>query len=226
MEKPIAQENNHAVSFLGCIDASKLYKISVKDQDGITGSGFAYISVNDRLIASVSNFSSEVAYYFVPDTQRCGTKPRFILDLKLDSSPSETLWNLSDADIIISQVVLGNVAVLANMFVTVDKCIDAGSFTFTITDSDGIADPGFFRVFVESTLKAVGGGNNGFKGTFFTSFITTFVMLPPTVSPTPFPTSPPTSPPTPFPTSLPTSHPTPQPTKRKDPCDDSKTINF
>jgi hypothetical protein len=94
---------------------------------GITGSGFASISVKDRLTASVSNFSSEVAYYFVPDTQRCGTKPRFILDLKLDSSPSETLWNLSDADIIISQVVLGNVAVLANMFITVDKCIDAVS---------------------------------------------------------------------------------------------------
>lgn len=200
---PVSQQDNQLVSFFRCVDPGTLHKITVKDTDGLSGSAYASISINDRLIASISEFSSEVVYYFVGDHQVCDTgDARFVLDLKFDSSPVQTLWTLTKTSTnqnLISQTVLGDAAVLANQFLTVDKCLDVGPYSFSIVDANGIGSPGFYRVFIESTLLAVGGGDQGFTGTSTTSFIVAEVSAP-TVAPTPIPSS--------------------------DPCDDEKLVTI
>lgn len=199
---PVSQQDNQLVSFFRCVDPGTLHKIAVKDADGLSGSAYASISINDRLIASISEFTSEVVYYFVGDRQVCDTgDARFVLDLKFDSSPAQTLWTLTKTSTnqnLISQTVVGDSAALGNQFLTVDKCLDAGPYSFSIVDGNGISSPGFYRVFIESTLLAVGGGDQGFTGTSTTSFVVASVT--PTAAPTPIASS--------------------------DPCDDEKLVTF
>ena len=200
---PVSQQDNQLVSFFRCVDPGTLHKIAVKDADGLSGSAYASISINDRLIASISEFTSEVVYYFVGDPQVCDAgDARFVLDLKFDSSPAQTLWTLKKTSTnqdVISQTVVGDPAVLASQFLTVDKCLDVAPYSFSIVDANGISSPGFYRIFIESTLLAVGGGDQGFTGTSTTSFIVSEVTAP-TVAPTPIPTT--------------------------DPCDDEKKVTI
>lgn len=192
---PIAQTANTLISYTPCVSINKLYKVALRDSagNGLAGQGYASVSVNERLIASISDFGAEAAYYFVADGNECNVgESRAVVNIRYDAFPAETTWsilNTATNGVITSSDSIGtggsvrdrNVALLANAFLNVDKCIPApGSFTFAITDADGINSPGFYRFFDGYNLLAVGGAASG---TVTTSFTTSD-----TPAPTPAPT--------------------------------------
>lgn len=177
---PITPAANTLVSYSTCVSINTLYKIAVKDSagNGMSGQGYVSIAINDRLIASISDFSSEAAYYLVADGDDCGnTETRAVVNIRFDGLPAETTWSITNAGTnvpVISQGIVGsdsvrtrNTAALANQFLYIDKCILPGNYAFSITDANGINSPGFYRLFNEYNLLAVGGSQSGTSSTSF-----------------------------------------------------------
>lgn len=173
-------ENKLEENIENCIPKDQLTQITLKDSegDGFFGNGYATISINDRLIATVSDFGAEVSYFVFPHEYGCPSgaaeNPElpFVFDIKHDGSPGQTIWSLvSDGDILVSNTDVGNANILANQFLTVSKCIpEVSDNVFEITDTNGIASPGFYRLFATYNLIAVGGGDDGFTGSETTPF--------------------------------------------------------
>jgi len=177
-----------------CLGRKTLSEISIKDSggNGFFGSGYAAVSVNDRLLATVSDFGDEVSYMFYADTVTCNSDEiPFVLDIKYDSSPESTSWTLTDTNsgsVILSNSNVGNTNYLANKFLTVTQCVSVNNkvYQFSITNDDGFTAPAFYRIFADYDLIKVG---NGFTGTETQEFTLdgSTTPIPITVSPTPVP---------------------------------------
>ena len=183
---PVSQSNSNLIRHSPCVTTNALHKIAIKDVNGLSGNAYASISINGKLIATIRDFTGKVVYYFFAGPQDCGLGSRFALNLKYDHSPAETAWSLrkqTGNQVVLSEASLGGDYDLANQFLYLDQCVDSTTYTFSITDQNGIDSPGFFRIFNEMTLLDVGGGNQGFTGTVSKTFTVADVN-----QPTPAPT--------------------------------------
>eukprot|EP00548_Thalassiothrix_antarctica_P000677 CAMPEP_0194142322 /NCGR_PEP_ID=MMETSP0152-20130528/11606_1 /TAXON_ID=1049557 /ORGANISM="Thalassiothrix antarctica, Strain L6-D1" /LENGTH=368 /DNA_ID=CAMNT_0038841241 /DNA_START=81 /DNA_END=1187 /DNA_ORIENTATION=- len=149
-----------------CISMNKLSKITVRDAggDGFTDGGYIAIAINDRLIATLSDFGRERTYFVHPDNFVCpgtgaDTQLPFVVDIKFDNAPEETTWSLLQNDVdLLSTLGSFDKSILSNGFLTMTRCIlETGTYSFQIDDTNGIESPGFYRIFSDYNLLGVGG---------------------------------------------------------------------
>lgn len=199
----------------------------------ITDSFFAALDIRSNEVYRTT--SSGGLLYFFEEKVDCGEQSLFVYEMVSDGFPAEVSWNIRNSD---GKVVVSNpFAIQWRADFLSMHCLDAGTYTFTISDPDGIDEPGFYRISSEGQELARGGSFSGNETTSFavmglqptstpstessiqTNSPTGMPVLAPVVAPTPTPSEVPSqtptgTPPVASPTGAPVRTPSASPSKQ------------